>query len=61
LANLIGDGISMSFGDYLSSKAEVEFFEKEKKRELWEVEHNPDGEIYEMVDLYKVCYNFKYR
>lgn len=34
-ANLIGDGISMGFGDYLSSKAEMEFARHELKREEW--------------------------
>lgn len=34
-ANLVGDGISMGFGDYLSSKAEQDFVRNEYKREKW--------------------------
>jgi len=34
-ANLIADGISMGFGDYLSSQAEREYTENERKRETW--------------------------
>ena len=30
IANLIGDGLSMGLGDYLSSKSEKEFQEKER-------------------------------
>ena len=32
-ANLVGDGISMAFGDYLSSKAEKEYGRAERKKE----------------------------
>ena len=34
-ANLLADGISMGVGDYLSSRSEMEFVEKEMKREKW--------------------------
>lgn len=51
-ANLIGDGISMSVGDYLSSKAENEYHKSERKRELWEVENYLEGEKKEMAELY---------
>lgn len=33
VANLVGDGISMAFGDYLSTKAEREYGSAERKRE----------------------------
>lgn len=52
-ANLLADGISMGVGDYLSSRSEMEFVEKEMKRESWEVENNLDGEKEEMVELYE--------
>jgi VIT1/CCC1 family predicted Fe2+/Mn2+ transporter len=52
IANLLADGFSMSVGDYLSTKAEIEYKETERKREAWEVENNPDGEKEELVEIY---------
>jgi vacuolar iron transporter family protein len=52
-ANLVADGISMAIGDYLSSKAEREYEAAERKREAWEVEHYPEGEKKELVELYQ--------
>jgi VIT1/CCC1 family predicted Fe2+/Mn2+ transporter len=51
-ANLIADGLSMAIGDFLSTKAEKEYFLAEKAREEWEVEHFPEGEKREMIELY---------
>jgi VIT1/CCC1 family predicted Fe2+/Mn2+ transporter len=52
-ANLIGDGFGMAVGDYLSTKAEMEYQQREKKREIWEFENYPEGEKAEMVAIYK--------
>lgn len=51
-ANLIADGLSMAIGDYLSTKSEQEYHRAERRRESWEVEHYPEGEKKEMVELY---------
>lgn len=52
LANLIADGLSMSIGDYLSSKSEAEYEAAERAREAWEVEHYPEGEKRELEEIY---------
>jgi vacuolar iron transporter family protein len=38
-ANLFADGFSMAVGNYLSSKTRVEYIEKRRRREEWEIEN----------------------
>lgn len=52
-ANLLSDGISMGLGDYLSESAERDYIRSERAREQWEIEHIPEVELQEMIDLYK--------
>jgi VIT1/CCC1 family predicted Fe2+/Mn2+ transporter len=52
-ANLLADGVSMAVGAYLSSKSEREYFERERRTELWEIERYPDAERSELVALYE--------
>ncbi len=52
LANLVADGLSMSIGDYLSSKSETEYEAAERAREAWEVENYPEGEKRELKEIY---------
>jgi vacuolar iron transporter family protein len=53
LANLLADGFSMAVGSYLSSKSEQEYYDREYQREAWEVEHFPEGERRELMEIYR--------
>lgn len=52
VANLAADGFSMGFGDFISSRAENEYFTKEKDREIWLFEHNKEALRQELQDIY---------
>jgi len=43
----------MAVGNYLSSKSNKEFIERERKREEWEIEHYPKGEIEEIRVIFR--------
>ncbi len=51
-ANLVGDGLSMAVGSYLSTKSRHEYETSERNRERWEVENYPEGEIQEIREIY---------
>jgi vacuolar iron transporter family protein len=53
LANLLADGFSMAVGNYLSSKSDKEYIQRERKREEWEIANYPEGEIEEIRQIYK--------
>ncbi len=53
LANLLADGLSMSIGSYLSSKAEMNNYQKQKKHEYWSVENKPEEETDEIRKIYQ--------
>jgi len=52
LANLLADGLSMSVGSYLSSKAEEHNYQKNKRTEFWSVDHKPGEEKEEIRKIY---------
>lgn len=39
ISAIVGDGIGMGLGDYLSARAEIAYIKSEEERELYEVEH----------------------
>lgn len=51
-SNVIADGFSMGFGEYVSGEAERENAIAERRREEWEVENSFDLELDEMVQIY---------
>lgn len=51
-ANLFADGFSMAIGNYLGTKSQKEYIEKERKREEWEIENLVQQEKQEIRDIY---------
>lgn len=51
-ANLFADGLSMAVGNYLGTKSEAEYKQRERYREEWEVEHMPEDEREEIRQIY---------
>lgn len=51
-ANLGADGFSMAVGNYQAAKARMEFVQKERKREEWEVDNTAEAEKQEIRDIY---------
>lgn len=52
LAVLFGQSLISAIDKYLQTKSELEYHAYERKREVWEVENNPDGEKKEMIEIY---------
>jgi len=51
-ANLGADGFSMAVGNYQATRARIEYIQKEKRREEWEVENMAETERQEIRDIY---------
>ena len=51
-ANLFADGFSMAVGNYLASKTRIEYIEKRRRREEWEIENQSEQEKQEIRDIY---------
>lgn len=52
-ANLFADGFSMSVGAYLSTKSELQNYQKHRRIEYWEVENIPEAEKEEVREIYR--------
>lgn len=53
LAGLLGGAFSMAAGEYISMRAQTELFERELERERQEIHRSPQGELQELVNVYK--------
>lgn len=51
-ANLLADGLSMAIGDYLSTKAEVEYADSQRQKEAHAIRENPGSVQREMKQLF---------
>lgn len=51
-AQILAGSVAMGLGEYLSNKAEEDVARREQRREHWEVENFPQGEINEMICIY---------
>lgn len=52
IGNLLADGFSMGTGDYLSTKSEREYYDREVRRLSWEIDHFPDQQRAALHALY---------
>ncbi len=52
VANLIADGISMAFGDYLGTRAENDYINTKREGELWKARNDSEREKNDMIELY---------
>ena len=53
VAKLLGDALAMGLGDAISERAEQTHIRGERDRERWEMANFPEGEVAEMVEIYK--------
>ncbi|MFC5270334.1 VIT1/CCC1 transporter family protein [Adhaeribacter terreus] len=52
MANLIADGFSMSVGNFFSTQAERDNYDKHRKVENWEIDNMPEQEVDEIRQIY---------
>jgi len=54
LAAILGGTMSMAAGSFLGSRAERQVQEAELAHEAWEIEHKPEEEMAELVEIYRL-------
>ncbi|KAL1499167.1 hypothetical protein AB1Y20_013678 [Prymnesium parvum] len=53
VSNVLADALSMSVGEFLSTRSYNKYVRKELERETWELDNYPEGEVQEMVALFE--------
>mmetsp|Transcript_20348 Transcript_20348/g.36193 ORF Transcript_20348/g.36193 Transcript_20348/m.36193 type:complete len:299 (+) Transcript_20348:90-986(+) len=53
ISNIAADAIAMGVGDAVSTIAYNEHVAHERRRECWEFDNYPEGEVEEMIELYE--------
>ncbi len=53
LAEIAAGSIAMGLGGYLAARTDFEHYMTEKQRENWEIDHLPEREKQEVVDVFK--------
>jgi VIT1/CCC1 family predicted Fe2+/Mn2+ transporter len=51
-ANLFADGLSMAVGNYLAAKTRLEYIEKARRKEEWEIDNLVEQEKQEIREIY---------
>jgi VIT1/CCC1 family predicted Fe2+/Mn2+ transporter len=51
-ANLLADGLSMAVGNYLAAKTRIEYIEKARRSEEWEIDNLVEQEKQEIREIY---------
>jgi len=51
LANLFADGAAMGLGEFLSARSEHDLYKEVRKKEAYEIKHNPEMERLEAIEI----------
>lgn len=51
-ANLVADGISMGFGDFVSSSTEMDMAAKQRKITQWDVNNDLNQQVHQLLERY---------
>lgn len=52
IGNLLADGFSMGTGNYLATKSVREYYDREARRQAWEIDRSPEAQKVELRTLF---------